>query len=129
MTGGEAFARWARRRADIRAVALVGSHARGEAREDSDVDVVVLTDDPPAYIDDDTWIAEVGAHSVTRTRRWGMLVERRLLMPGGLELDVGIVSPAWASTDPLDAGTARVVRDGLVPLHDPDGLLAALVKR
>jgi Nucleotidyltransferase domain len=37
---------WARRRPDIRGLALVGSWARGSARTDSDVDLVVLTTDP-----------------------------------------------------------------------------------
>jgi Nucleotidyltransferase domain len=34
---------WARRQPDIRGLALVGSWARGNARADSDVDLVVLT--------------------------------------------------------------------------------------
>jgi hypothetical protein len=122
------LARWAGGRPDLRAVALVGSRARGEARPDSDVDLVFLTDDPAAYIERDDWAFELGARAIVRTRRWGVLVERRLAMPDGPELDVGIVSPSWASTAPLDPGTARVAREGLVALHDPDGLLAALVE-
>lgn len=33
---------WAAKQNDITGVLLVGSHARGQAREDSDVDVVIL---------------------------------------------------------------------------------------
>jgi hypothetical protein len=43
-------------------------------------------------------------------------------------VEFGVVSPAWASTAPLDDGTRRVVADGLQALYDPDGLLAELVK-
>jgi hypothetical protein len=82
---------WAVTRADLRAVALVGSHAR-----------------------------------VIRTQQWGRLTERRLITAEGLELDVGVVTPDWAATDPVDEGTRRVVADGMVALYDPDGLLAAL---
>jgi uncharacterized protein len=38
--------RWALDRPDVRAVGMVGSWARGDARPDSDVDLVVLADDP-----------------------------------------------------------------------------------
>jgi len=36
------------------------------------------------------------------------------------------LAAARASTSPLDPGTRRVALGGLVALHDPDGLLAAL---
>jgi hypothetical protein len=108
------------------AVALVGSWARGAAGPDSDVDLVVLTESPAVYLEREEWVRELGGARVVRTRRWGVLTERRLAMPG-LEVDVGFVLPSWASTDPVDAGTARVVAGGLVPLYDPQGLLARLV--
>jgi hypothetical protein len=46
-------------------------------------------------------------------------------LPTGLEIDLTVGTPAWASIDPLDAGTRRVVSDGMRPLYDPTGLLAA----
>ena len=42
----ETVRRWAASVPAVRAVALVGSHASGRARPDSDVDLVVLCDDP-----------------------------------------------------------------------------------
>jgi uncharacterized protein len=117
---------WARRRPDIRGLALVGSWARGSARADSDVDLVVLTTGPDRYLDDDAWPADLGATRVLGTRAWGRLTERRLLLEGGLEVEVGLTEPAWAATDPVDPGTRRVVTDGMRILHDPDGRLAAL---
>jgi hypothetical protein len=50
-------------------------------------------------------------------------------MAGGLEVDVGIATPAWAATSPIDAGTARVLKGGLIPLNDPDRLLRELQDR
>jgi uncharacterized protein len=41
----------------------------------------------------------------------------------GLEIEVDIGSPSWAAAEPLDPGTARVVRDGFGALYDRDGLL------
>jgi predicted nucleotidyltransferase len=117
---------WARQRPDVRGVALVGSWARGAARPDSDVDLVVLTDDPDGYVTGEGWIAELGATRVVRTLAWGPLTERRLLLDDSLELEVGVVLPTWAATDPLDPGTRQVVSDGMRILHDPEGLFEAL---
>ncbi len=66
---------------------------------------------------------------IVRTADFGAIQERRLRLPTGLVIEVGIAEPSWAATDPLDAGTGRVVRDGMVPLHDPHGLLNALRSR
>ena len=86
---------WLASRPDVRAVALVGSHARGDAGPGSDIDLVVLCDDPRAFVDDDSWPADLGGVLI-RTRRWGDLVERRLRLDGvAAELDLGFVTPDW----------------------------------
>lgn len=118
---------WSGGRPDVRAVGLVGSWARGEASAESDVDLVLLAEDPAAYTESDEWARELGAADVVATRAWGVVVERRLLLPAGLEVDVAVGELSWAATAPLDEGTARVAGAGLVALHDPDGLLARLV--
>ena len=69
----------------------------------------------------------MGAQRLLRTQTWGRLTERRLATISGLEVDVGIVSPTWASTDPVEEGTRRVAVDGLVALHDPEGRLRRLL--
>ncbi|UOY03068.1 nucleotidyltransferase domain-containing protein [Blastococcus sp. PRF04-17] len=117
---------WARQQPDVRALALVGSWARGAAHGASDVDVVLLTDSPERYVVDDDWPAEVGGERLLTTRRWGPLTERRFLLGTGLEVDFCVGPPAWASVDPLDPGTAAVVSAGMRSLHDPDGALATL---
>jgi predicted nucleotidyltransferase len=119
---------WARGRVDVRAVAVVGSWARDEARMDSDVDLIVLTDDTARCLADDGWICEALGRPVTVVRRqaWGAVTERRARLASGLQVEFGLATPAWASTDPVDTGTARVVRDGCVAVVDRDGLLARL---
>lgn len=110
----------------MRAAALVGSFTRKEARPGSDVDVVLMTTEPGLYLDGDEWIHELGADGVIRTQCWGVVTERPLARPGGVEVET-----PWprrhgrhGATRP---GTARVVADGFVPLHDPDGLCAKLI--
>ena len=119
---------WAVERPDVAAVALVGSWARGAETPASDVDLVVLADDPSAYTERDDWIPGLAPGAVpVRTEDWVAVIERRLRLPSGLEVEVGIGHPSWAAASPVDPGTRRVVADGLAALHDPRGLLAALL--
>jgi uncharacterized protein len=122
----EHLTHWARRRADARALALVGSWAYGAPRENSDVDVVLLTDSPESYIHRDDWLPDVDGVRIVRTLDWGPITERRFALRSGLEVELGIATPAWASVDPLDRGTRKVVSDGMRALYDPDRLLALL---
>ncbi len=116
----------AEQRPDVRALALVGSWAYGAPHSGSDVDVVLLTESPANYIYSDEWLAALGDVRPVRTLEWGVITERRFALPSGLELDVGVGTPAWASAGPLDAGTLQVVADGMRALYDPEGLLAAV---
>ncbi|MEU2309324.1 nucleotidyltransferase domain-containing protein [Streptomyces misionensis] len=118
--------RWATRREDVTGLLLVGSYARGAARPDSDVDLVLLTTDPAHYFAD-AWAGELALGDAVRTRAWGPVTERRYALPSGLEIEFGIGTPDWARTDPVDPGTRRVVADGARVLHDPGGVLAALL--
>jgi hypothetical protein len=117
--------RWATRRPDVRAVALAGSRARGNPRPDSDVDLVLLVDDPQTYLDA---AGPLGGPVVdVRTRWWGPVLERRFRLPSRLEVELGFAPVHWAAV-PVDAGTRRVVAGGFVVLHDPSGLLGRLVR-
>lgn len=121
-------AAWASRRPDLAGLALVGSWARGGATTSSDVDLVLLADDTDPYLENDAWAAALGAAGSLRTRARGPLTEKRFALRSGLEIDVGVAPSSWAATDPLDPGTRRVARDGLRPLHDPEGLIATLLR-
>jgi uncharacterized protein len=119
---------WAGTRQDVRGLLLVGSWASDAAHAESDLDVMLLTLSAGRYVDDDRWIAEIGDWRLVRTQAWGVVTERRLANPSGFELELNVASPSWASTDPLDAGTRRVVADGARILLDRDGALAALLE-
>jgi nucleotidyltransferase-like protein len=118
---------WAQGRPDVVAAGLVGSWARGDARMDSDVDVVLLPEERAPYLEDDAWVYEMGGVGLVWTRRWGTVTERRLALPSGLEVELGVALPSWAATDPVDEGTRRVVTDGVSVVYDPKGILARLL--
>ncbi|MFU8851608.1 nucleotidyltransferase domain-containing protein [Micromonospora sp. SL1-18] len=115
---------WASEHEDVRAVLVVGSWARGAARMDSDVDIVVLTDNP-RYAEPGVWTDRLGGE-VVRLGEWGPLREVRVRCPSGLEVEMGVVPVSWANIDPVDPGTRRVVSDGHRIAYDPQGVLAAL---
>ena len=119
---------WAANRADVDGLLLIGSYARETATMSSDVDLVLLTTSPQSYLDG----AELGrvlgrGSNLIREAEWGPLAERRFRLRSGLVVEVGVALPAWASA-PLDAGTARVLRDGHRILFDPRGICAEAVR-
>ncbi len=121
---------WAQRTPPVLGIALVGSWARGTPTTRSDVDLVLVLAAPGHLAHATDWLSDVLPHRaprVVRTARWGPLRERRVRLAGGLDVEFGLVPPSWAATTPVDAGTARVVREGLVVLHDPAGLFERLV--
>lgn len=114
---------WAADVADLRGACVVGSYAYRRPRMSSDLDLMLLSEDPGRY---GAWLGVDSPLSPARllgTRTWGPVTELRFVHRTGLQLDVGVTTPAWAHPDPLDAGTARVIRDGLWIVHDPDRLL------
>jgi len=123
----DAFVPWASAQEDIQAVALVGSYARDAAREDSDIDLVLLTDRPQKYLEDLEWIEGFGLVGKHQTEDYGRLISIRVWYQNGVEVEYGITSPEWAAF-PLDAGTQRVLRDGFMVLFERGNLLSQHAK-
>jgi hypothetical protein len=117
---------WAGARPDVAGLLLVGSWARDAAREDSDVDLMLLTDDPSLY-DAETLSGGWAPGTFVTTRQWGPVTEWRFVRESGLQVELCVGHPAWAGTSPVDPGTRRVVSDGARSLYDPHGLLAAVI--
>jgi len=117
---------WVESRPDIVAVGLVGSYARGTARPDSDVDFVILAEDPNLHLDHREWVRQFGdPHTITQ-EDWGKVQSLRVFYADGLEIEFGLASPGWASVDPIDWGTREVVSGGLRILADSRNLLTTL---
>lgn len=129
----EKVVQWASHRTDIFAVALVGSWARGAARADSDIDLMFLTDAPSAFRQDETWINEIKWKTVDaeianwKDEDYGVIWSRHVYFSNGAEIEFGFGFPSWASINPIDAGTFRVVNDGCQILYDPENLLSQLI--
>ncbi|QYN32379.1 nucleotidyltransferase domain-containing protein [Pseudonocardia sp. DSM 110487] len=123
----ERITRWAAARKDVLGLLLVGSCARNAARPDSDIDLVLLTDEITRYADN-TWADELNLGKPTRVRPWGPITERRFRTNTGLEVEINISSLEWANAAPVDPGTRQVVTDGARILYDPGDTLITLLR-
>jgi predicted nucleotidyltransferase len=118
---------WASAQPDIQAVALVGSHTRGQAKADSDIDLVLLVEDPEKYLGDEVWPAQFGKVLKRQMEDYGLVKSIRVRYDDGREVEYGITIPHWAAR-PLDEGTRRVIRDGMRILYERRPLLSPLEK-
>jgi predicted nucleotidyltransferase len=107
-----AFATWAAERREIHAVALVGSYARDEASETSDVDLIVITDNPAPYLQNSTWSDTFGEVTRLELEEYGKVTSLRVWYSDGLEVEYSFTDLAWIAT-PIDEGTRVIVANGL----------------
>ncbi|HET6594034.1 MAG TPA: nucleotidyltransferase domain-containing protein [Anaerolineales bacterium] len=119
----DVFLPWAVEQPDVHGIALVGSYAREEARDDSDIDLVILTDLPRKYLDDVKWIERFGIPERHQTEDYGRLTSMHVWYQKGVEVEYGITTPDWAAV-PLDAGTRDVMRRGIQVLFERGDLLS-----
>ncbi len=115
-------ATWAAGQADVRAVALVGSHARGSATVDSDIDLVLVVDEVDRRLGARSWLADFGQVRDVEHEDWGLVQSLRVYYGDGPEVEFGLAPVDWA-TPPLDDGTRTVIQAGSIVLFDPHGLL------
>lgn len=113
----ETVAAWASKQGDIQAVALVGSHARGDATDVSDVDLVLMARRPESYLADRAWASSFGTVTRQRVEPYGRLTSVRVWYEGCLEVEFGWTDASWVAR-PLDAGTRRVISRGFRVLFE-----------
>lgn len=105
---------------------LVGSYARNSAKPDSDIDLVIITDQPEIYLGVDRWIKGFGEVTEIIKEDYKMLQVKRVFYDNGLEVEYGITTSGWAKADPIDSGTKRVVTNGAKILFDREDVLKLL---
>src|SRR5262245_54321986 len=85
---------WAAHQPTIAAVALIGSYARGEARPDSDLDLVLLCEAPHAFVADTSWIHCFGEVRTCHTEDWGRVTSLRVHYTESFEVEFGLTTLA-----------------------------------
>jgi aminoglycoside 6-adenylyltransferase len=121
---------WGRERSDVRAVLVVGSQARADipADEWSDIDLVLVVDDPAPYLASAEWLAAFGRPllSFVEPTAVGPFAERRVLFESGLEVDFALLPVAAARRMAEDPEGMAVLRRGFWVLVDTLDLEADL---
>ncbi|MBV8824004.1 MAG: nucleotidyltransferase domain-containing protein [Hyphomicrobiales bacterium] len=130
----EAIGRWAGTRDDIRALALIGSWARGNARPGSDIDLLVLSDSAEVYRRSHEWMSEIdfarAGQSIESSNdaTYGAVWSRHIHLHPGVELELTFARSTWASVAPIDSGTCAIISDAFRIILDKDAILARLVR-
>jgi hypothetical protein len=128
-----AVADWAFRCEDTRALALVGSWARGDPHQGSDIDLFLISDRADECRHDQEWLAEIDFESVgyrvasSKDVRYGVVWSRHIVLLANAKVELTFAPRWWARTDRVDTGTRRVVKDGFHIIFDKDGMLTKLV--
>jgi hypothetical protein len=114
---------WGRDDDRVLAIGIVGSYARGTARADSDVDVVVICTQPDVMLSEDLLLERFGKLQRAQSEDYGLVQSRRCWYANGLEIEFGFTSTRWC-TPPIDQATGAVIKAGLASAYDPQQLLA-----
>ena len=118
---------WAASQPELLGVALVGSCARGTEREDSDIDLVIITRNPTWWLETDEWLERFGGVKTVDLEDYGLVQSRRVRYENGIEVEFGITTDEWLNTAPIDEGSRRVMSDGHRILDDKAGLFYAFL--
>jgi len=118
---------WAASQPEVLGVALVGSCGRGTEREDSDIDLVLITRNPTWWLGEDEWLKRFGSVRTVNLEDYGLLQSRRVRYESGIEVEFGITTDEWLHTTPIDEGSRRVMSDGHRILDDKAGLFSAFL--
>jgi len=119
----EDFMRWSTRRRDIRAVGLVGSYAKDHPDDTTDVDLIMITEDPEKYLTGIDWIRVFGVVITTEKIVYGKLTTLHVWYESGLEIEYGITTRDWLA-EPLNKETRQVFDEGMRMLFEKEKLLS-----
>ena len=123
-----------RARADpaIHGLILLGSRARVDhpADEWSDTDLVVVVDEPDAFLADAGWPSHLGTVAMTFLEpTLGGRRERRVLFADGTDLDLVPIGAEEIASEAIARTAAPILARGYRVLLDKDGTLEALIQR
>lgn len=101
----EGVRKWAELREDVLGLAVVRSHARGDARQGSDIDLVLVCAQPSRLLLDTAWVSCFGEAQEVFREDWGLVQSVRVVYQDGPKVEFGVTGIAWTATPP-DDGTA-----------------------
>ena len=73
---------WAHKNNDLDSLLLVGSYASNKAHQDSDIDLVLIFNDPKKYVNNLDWIKEFSEIERYKIEYWGRVTSIRTAFTG-----------------------------------------------
>ena len=106
----------------IECIILVGSYARNEQRSDSDIDLVLISDEKEELLTNAGWTRVFG-NPITpiNYEYYGEITSLRLYTELN-EYEIGVGTMKWIEL-PLDFGTRKTLEDGYIVLYEKDNVL------
>jgi len=120
-----AVADWAQERDDVSAAIVVGSRARTDTRADrwSDLDVILIVDDPEPYAENAAWVSEFGTPALTFLEETPAgKRERRVLYETGENVDFPLFPVSVLERLEQSANAVALLARGYRMLVDEIGL-------
>ncbi|MBM2822440.1 MAG: hypothetical protein HW413_1186 [Thermoleophilia bacterium] len=120
-----AVAEWARERGDVRAAIVVGSRARADTPADrwSDLDIILIVDDPEPYARSAAWVSEFGTPALTFLEETPLgQRERRVLYETGEDVDLPLFPLSALERLEQSSNAAALLARGYRLLVDEIGL-------
>lgn len=116
---------WIAANPDISSAAMIGSYVRQHQGAEPDIDITIVCATPGSYHNPENWLTSLftGAYALQSNSYEDSLAVRFRL--DQLTIELNFSSLQWARV-PATAETAAVVRAGLTPLKDDQGLLQRL---
>jgi aminoglycoside 6-adenylyltransferase len=120
-----AVADWASERDDVRAAIVVGSRARTDTPADrwSDLDIILIVDDPAPYAESAAWVSEFGTPALTFLEETLLgQRERRVLYEDGEDVDFPLFPVSALERLEQSENAAALLARGYRMLADEIGL-------
>lgn len=118
---------WSAKQKEVKGAAIVGSWARGSARPDSDIDVILITTRPDDLLNKQEWLGEFGTAEKIEREDWGLVQSLRVFYADKQEIEFGITTEQWTSQEEIKHGTGEIILDGIVVVYDPHKLLEKVI--
>ncbi len=108
---------WLKGENEILGALLIGSYARGDQREDSDIDLIFVVEDPKAWIETTQWVKRFGPVMSHTQELYEEVMALRVYYKDNVEIEFGFVEKTWLSK-PIKETTREALNGGYKILFD-----------
>lgn len=117
---------WAIDQNNVVAVLLVGSYARKQNKEKSDIDIKVIVNDKDELLNDRGFINRFGVVDREELEQHEEATSIRVFYQDGKEVEFSVVDSQWMNL-PLPKGTFKVLSNGYKIILDKKGFFQGLM--